>query len=287
MSLVVPGLATSTNLGHLSRCQPLTQHGRGAGDRVTQSHRWAIALRAGSRYHRFLLLSTERYECPASRKSVDQRHRCCNIACRRNREYDCVGPLPFDRAQPVPERQICPHVQHRQPLPAGRGREAEDSELMARARGKTGQHKGRPTAVLPGRIKGGAQSPLYGGRDHVLAGHTHPAVGPRRAQVLEFGEQPALDNLLKRTRGEALVEHPTNGDWVESGRSRNQVRAALPRREAALLLRGSSCRRPMGILPRRASPETAAFEASLGDQPDATRACMRRSTAMSPSRYSR
>ena len=47
------------------RCQPLTQHGRGAGDRVTQSHHWAIA-RAGGRQHRFLLLPTERNECLTS-----------------------------------------------------------------------------------------------------------------------------------------------------------------------------------------------------------------------------
>lgn len=45
--------------------QPLTQHGRGAGDRVTQSHHWAIA-RAGGRHHRFLLLPTERNECLTS-----------------------------------------------------------------------------------------------------------------------------------------------------------------------------------------------------------------------------
>ena len=83
-----------------------------------------------------------------------------------------------------------------------------------------------------------------------------------------------------------FVQQPAGREWVEiDGRATRSSTDALVA-SAAALAGGSKRRTFFGSVSKSASPDTAAA-ASLGDHPDATRDCMRRSTAISRAPYNR
>ena len=107
---------------------------------MPQRHGRSAPERAGSLYHRVLVLPTDCYQYSTTRETFNDVQGRRDIVPSWCSDHDGIGLVPFGRDQPILERKVRTEVDNCQSLAACRSGEGENPELVARPSGQARQH---------------------------------------------------------------------------------------------------------------------------------------------------